>query len=275
MPFPDYPTEHLQQCIRQWMNREVRDYFRDLNVDDNWDPDLTTPRASLAAACYHKDDDSLALTQLRCWFFDQIRSQTYRVPYYGIPVTSFQEARKFRPQIKLYFREDFEDVDPDYAPVAGEITVRLMDHSSDTITEAIATTYANRIRSSFGVGGSGFIWRKGKDLASYTDWNKGYQLQLLVRNVTDARAIIENVLDIQNDTPVWSKMNYLENQEPSAAFPTIPPTDYIYGETRRTPRKRPIADVRFQYALLHIHGVSSPIVLYDRSFTYGHALVTG
>lgn len=274
MPQAPQPTENLQDIIRNWFNREVRGYFSDLNVDDDWDPDLRSPRAALANACRHQDEDTLLLTMLKCWFFEHIKSQTYRVPYYGIPVSSFEEARKFRPQIMLYFREDLEDVDPGYTPVAGEISFRLMNHTSETITPAIAQTFANRIKLTLGAGGSGHIWRKGKDMASYSDWGKGYQLQLLVRSESEGRELIGKVLDIQNDSPRWSKMNYSVNEQPMEAYPTIPDLDYIYGETRRRPRKRPIASCRFQYALLHVHGIASPIVLYDRSYTYSTALET-
>jgi hypothetical protein len=274
MPQPPQPAENLQDIIKKWFNREVREYFSDLNIDENWDPDLTSSRASLANSCQHKDEDSLLQTLLKAWFFEHVKSQTYRVPYYGIPVNDFQENRRFKPQIKLYFREDLEDVEPSYTPVAGEITFRLIDHTSETITPTVAATFANRIKLAFGADGSGYIWRKGKDMASYSDWGKGYQLQLLVRSETEGRELIGKVLDIQNDTPIWSKMNYSTNEEPMAAYPTIPAQDFIYGETRRVPRKRPIASCRFQYALLHVQGIASPIVLYDRSYTYASALET-
>jgi len=111
-------------------------------------------------------------------------------------------------------------------------------------------------------------------MASYTDWGKGYQLQLLTRSTSEARELISKVLDIQNDVPNWAKMNYSENEEPMEAYPTIPEREMIYGELRREPRKRPIAAVRFQHSLLHIHGIAAPIVLYDRSYTYAAALAT-
>jgi hypothetical protein len=274
MPYPDISTEHLQDVMRRWLNREVSEYFRDIGVDDNWDPDLTAPRQSLAAACRHQDDDPLLLTFLRAWFFEYVKSQPYRVPYHGVPVGSFQESRRFQPQISLYFREDLEDVEPGYRPVEGEISFRLMGYTSETITPTIATTLGTRIKSALGAGGTGYIWRKGKDMATYNEWGKGYAFQLLTRSKAEAQALIENVLDIQQDTPRWKCLNYSENSAPTEAFPTIPETDYIFGESRRTARKRPIADVRFQYALLHVHGVASPVVLYDRSYTYGTALVT-
>lgn len=273
MPQPPQPAENLQDFIKKWFNREVREYFSDLNVDDNWDPDLTTPRVALANSCQHKDDDSLLLTMLKAWFFEHIKSQAYRVPYYGIPVSSFQESRKFRPQISLYFLEDYNDVDPDYSAVAGEISFRLMDYTTETITPAIASTLANRVRTTFGLGDTGYIWRKGKNMASYADWGKGYALQLLTRSKVEGRELIGKVLDIQNDTPNWAKMNYSENEEPMEAYPTVPELDLIYGKTRRRPRRRPVADCRFQYALLHIQSVPNPIVLYDRTGIYPTALV--
>lgn len=269
---PPMPEENLQGFIRKWFNREVREYFLDFGVDESWDPDLTTPRGQLAGACEHKDDDSYIITMLKAWFFEHIKGQAYRVPYYGIPISSFQESRKFRPQIHLYFLEDASDVDPDYAPVAGEISFRLMNLSDETITPTVAETFANRIRTALGNGGAGYVWRKGKDMATYTDWAKGYQLQILTRSESEGKELISKVLDVQNDTPDWSKMNYSQNEAPMEAYPTVPELDMIYGKSRRRPRRRPIADCRFQYGLLHVHGLPNPVILYDRTGLYPTAL---
>lgn len=269
---PSYPEENLQSVIRRWMNREIREYFNDFGVDENWSPDLTTPRGVLASVLQHSDDDTYQITQLKCWFFEHIKSQAYRVPYYGIPVASYQETRKFKPQIKLFFQEDFADVDPDFPPVTGEVSFRLANHTHETITPAIAQQFATRIDTSFATG-AGRVWRKGKDMASYTDKARGYQLQLLSRSEADARILIESILDIQQDTPDWSKMNYSSNQEEMTAYPTLPPVDFIYGDSRRLPRKRPIADVRFMSAFLHVWGMPNPIVLVDRTGAHSTALV--
>ncbi|MBD0268568.1 MAG: hypothetical protein ICV77_09770 [Cyanobacteria bacterium Co-bin8] len=271
MPRPDNETEYLQSVIRRWFNREVRDYFSDLEIDETWDPDLTSSRPALAAACQHQDSDTLALTQLRCWFFEEIRSQPYKIPFYGIPVASFQESRKFQPQISLFFQEDNEDVEPGFTPVTGEISFRLMRHSGSTLNPTVAQQYANRIKLAFGAGG-GYLWRKGKGMASYSDWANGYQLQLLVRSKTEARELIERVLDINQDSPQWKKMNWSENEEAASAYPTLPDRDLVYGESRRQPRARPIATVRFRSAFLHIHGLPNPIVLVDSTGYHSIAL---
>jgi hypothetical protein len=69
-------------------------------------------------------------------------------------------------------------------------------------------------------------------------------------------------------------MNVKTNQNTSEAYPTIPPTERIYGENRKLPRSKPIADVRFVRAELHIWGRPEPVILIDRSGVSKRALVT-
>lgn len=268
---PPSPAEHLQSTLRKYYNREVREWFDDVDVDDL---DINVPRQSLALACKHLDEDSFLQTLSRQMFFESIRNR-YAIAQRGIGETTFKESvlRAKHPKITLYFLEDLGDVAEGYSPVDGQISVRLMNHDQGSITETIARTYATRIKTAFAAG-SGFVWKKGKTMCSYSDWPKGYQLQLLCRNETEGRRIVEQVLDIQNDTPDWSNFNKKENAEPAQAYPTIPERDRIYGETRRQPRRRPIADVRFQTAFLDVLGLSAPIILVDRTRIYPKALAS-
>lgn len=264
-------SEFLQDLFRRYANPLVRDFFSDLGGAD-WDPDITTPRGSIRYGCTHKDDDSLAMTLLRWQLFEHVRKLKFDVPHYGIPVSSFQESRRFRPQIMLYFQEDLADAASGYSPISGEISFRLMNHDSSSLTPTVAQTYANRIRSNFGAGG-GYIWRKGRTMVSYTDWSRGYQLQLLCRSASEGRQLITHVLDIQNDTPNWKYCNVSENEESGTAYPPVPPLETVYGRSRRLPRRRPVGDVRFQYATLNVQGLQNPVVLYDRSGVWPLALV--
>jgi hypothetical protein len=271
MTQPPSPAEHLQSTLRRYYNKEVREWFDDVDIDDL---DINVPRQSLAQACKHLDEDSFLQTLSRQIFFESIRNR-YAIATKGVGETSFTTAnrRKTKPKITLYFLEDLEDVDTGYAPVDGQISIRLMDYTPATITEAIARTHATRIKSAFATGG-GFVWRKGKKMCTYSDWDKGYQLQLLCRDVTEGRRVVEQVLDIQNDTPEWSYFNVNENAEPAEAFPTLPDRDRSFGEIRRQPRRRPTADVRFRVAQLHVIGVPEPVILVDRSGLYPNPLVT-
>jgi len=266
-------VEHLQQTIRLWQNREIRDYFNDISIDDNWSPDLTQPRHSLAMACLHRDNDNLITTQLRLSLFNEIRGQEYRVPFIGLPYASFNEERKYKPQIILNFREDGHDLEPGFSPLWARTSFRLMNETGQTLTEAKLRIYANKIATNLGMGGNGYIWRKGKKMFSYSDWDKGYQLQLLVRTDSEGRDLTSRVLEIQNDIPDWKNANSSGNQEEMEAYPTNPGNQLVIGKTRKKARRRPIASCRFNHAVLHVEGLPNPIILYDRSYNYPKALV--
>lgn len=267
MPLPDNfsPWEHLQSTLIFTYNREVFQEFRDINSGAEED-DINTPRASLRTACMIRDDDSAVMCAIRMmlFYFSLRKAQDLQTPIYGIPTPSFQEARKFKPQVQLSFQEDHRDIEPGYTPVTGEISFRLMSESSQTLTESEARVIANKVKTLFG-GQSAFVWRKGKVMCSYTDRAKGYQLQLLCRDKSEGKRVIEQVLDIQNHSPDWKFLNVSENENAVGRYPTIPPRETVLGRSRRMPRSRPIADVRFQYAVMHVHGISNPVVLYDRS----------
>jgi hypothetical protein len=263
-------SEHLQDLFRRYMNRQVRDFFIDLG-GENWEPEISTPRGALRIGCTHLDSDSLSMTLLRWELFQHVRSLKFQQPFYGIPVADYHQNYRFQPQVQLYFQEDEGDVEPGYAPVTGQISLRLMDHTNSTINPGVAQTIANRINTEFATGG-GYIWRKGKDMVSYYDKERGYRFRILCRTLGDGRELITKLLDVNNDVPDWSNSNHSENQEPAQAFPTIPDLEFVYGESIRMPRRRPVANCRFQYAVLNIYGRQNPIPLVDRSGIWPNAL---
>jgi hypothetical protein len=272
MPLPDNfsPVEHFQDTIKRTYNREVREWFSDLDPDELG---IETPRASLRTACTHQDPDSLDVTVGRMLLFDMVVARkmtgmgvdTEKSPPYSL-------NRRGKPYIKLYFAEDYDEVELGYRRVLGQIGFRLMGQTVEGLTNAEAIQYGQRIKTAFGSAG-GFVWQKGKILASYSDWEKGYQLQLLVRTEAEAKRVVEQVLDIQQHTPDWEYLAYKVADSPSQAYPTIPPTQVILGKSRRLARRRPTANVRFRTALLFVPGLAAPIALYDRSGAYPDALV--
>lgn len=274
MPLPNgfSPAEHLQDISRKSINKEVAEWFRDTGPD-NWDPDLSSARGSLRIACTHQENDTLSMTLQRTMLFYLVckKAADFATPVYGIPTTEFQAKARFQPQITLFFLEDLADVDAGYSPITGEISFRLTNQTSETLSQAEAVTYANRTKIAFS-SGSGFVWRKGKITASYRDESRGYRLKLYVRDEAEGKRIIEQVLDVQQHTPEWENLTLIQNDQPAQAYPTLPPNQLIMGKNRRLPRKRPIGDVRFQYAFLHVWGVTNPIVLVDRSGRFNSAL---
>lgn len=262
--------KNLRDFLRKSYNREVNEWFRDINDPV---PDNTAPRNQAKRACLILPKETQNSALLKVLNFRFVVQRTHLRPHvFGTPIGTVNAQRKYRPQIVFQFLEDVDDIVAGYDRIDSKISYRLMNETSDTITVSELTAIATRIKASFGIG-DGFIWRKGKDLASYTDWDKGYQLQLLVRNKTDAREIVTLILGTNGDRPIWSKFNYKENEEPTTAYPTIPPTQRILGQTYRESRIRPIASVRFQYAYCSIWGKPQSVILYDRSFTYLNTLV--
>jgi hypothetical protein len=275
MTLPDKfnPIKHLKTTLKQVHNREVREAFSELGGDD-WLPDINTPRASLRTACLidDKDTTSIILMRIHLLFLHLRRAKDYQAPIIGIPKGKLDQSRVYRPQIHLFFREDSGDVEEGYTPVEGEISFRLMNEDSNSITKAELTTLANKIKLEFGAG-NGYLWKKGKDYFSYTDKEKGYQLQILAFSDTEAEQLIKKVLDIQGHTFSASKMGCSTNKSPTEAYPTIPSLHTILGDSQRKPRRRPVATVRFQYALCNLWGAERVVPLYDRTFAYLNALV--
>lgn len=164
------------------------------------------------------------------------------------------------------------DVQDGYDPVEGEISYRLMDETSSTITEAKLTIIANKIKTEFGTN-NGYIWKKGKGLYSYTEKDKGYQFQVLARTKSDAKEIVGKVLQTRSDTPDWKKFNSINNEEELEAYPYTAGTHLVMGKTQKLPRRRPNINVRFQWAEAHFWGTNKCIILYDASGSHFDALV--
>jgi hypothetical protein len=169
--------------------------------------------------------------------------------------------RKTKPQIILYFLEKKADVEKGHRPLDGEIKFRIMNKESDTLTETDVKTIAERIKSKFAK--PQFAWHKGKEMISYTDWEKGYQLQILCKDKAVGAAVAEQALDIQGYSLDLKNMNHIVNQAAMERYPTIPDRVVILGEIHKLERQRPLATVWFQYAELRLWGRLEPITLVD------------
>ena len=211
-------------------------------------------------------------TELKQQLMDEMKVFKTEATVYGIPTNAYQEEVKFKPQVLLYFMEDLDDVEAGWSPVDGRVSFRVKGEEYNTITEAKALTLANKIKTEFSAN-NGYVWRKGKSRYSYYDKPNGYQLWLNCRDETSAIQLITKVVSIQNDTFDDSKLFDKSPKNATKAYPTIPPTERVYGENRKLPRRMPIADVRFMRAELHIWGRPEPVILLDRSGISKRALI--
>lgn len=267
MPLPEgfSEWEHLQNLVLRDHNKAVKEFFK-----NEPDDDLTTSKSSLKHACIIKDDDTTAMTQMRMWLFEiTIRhAQSIQAPIYGIPTTSFHDSVAFLPQVRLFFREDGDDVEEDYSPVTSEITFRLMGETPQTMTEVKANRLGEKIKDIFAAN-KGYRLKRGRTKMTYLDKEKGYDFRLLVWDKLEGKQLITNVLDIQRHKPNWDNLSVIEREK---TYPIIPSKETIFGKSRRKPRERPVAYVRFRWAELKLHGLVKDIILCDMTGYWRNAL---
>lgn len=249
--------EHLQSTLIRAYNQEVRQEFSDLGDDD----DLTVPRSSLRVACRITDDDSAlqCLVRMMLFYFTVRRARDVQAPIYGIPIDTYQANVRFRPMVKLYFRQDLDAVPEGRRPVEAVISYRIRNETSQTITEAELRSHAQRIRSEFATGGR-YVWTKGRVLVTYKDLNNGLNLQIYAISKAEAVQVIRKVLDCAQ-VPYDEDRVVTHTSEED--FPANPGTQLILGKPRRKPVRRPVANVRFQRATASIWGIPNDICLVD------------
>lgn len=256
--------EQLQDVVMWVHNRRVVREFRDVAPEDQtWIAQLNTPRQRMRLACTIRDDDSAQMVLIRMWLFYVICNQAsdFHPPLYTMPTDRYQQDVRFAPQVTLYFREDLDEVEQGYAPIDAEISFRIKNETYDSFTPAKATTLANKIMTEFGTG-NGYRWRKGRVKLSYRRKEQGYQFSVNAFNEAEGIQVINKVLSLQNDR---LDRNFLTVSELGQAPAIVPRTELIYGETRRQPRRRPVGNVRFRYAEVHIWGVKNAVTLVDLS----------
>jgi hypothetical protein len=249
MPLPENfnDWEHLQDTLRLWHNKAVAKYFNKTPADS-----LETPKSALRVACTMRDNDTANMTLMRMWLFEVTagRLQSVQTPIYGIPVTELQREVTFRPQIKLFFKErSDEDMTNRNYPATGEITFRLMNETSSTISRANAETLAKAIKREFT--NPIFVWEKGWYKYTYRDVERGYDLRLLVKSKAEGTRITRKVLDIQGHPFSDDNLQFIDHDR---SYSLTPGTHTVYGRTIKKPVQRPRVDVRFRYAQLLING---------------------
>ncbi|MBD1887965.1 hypothetical protein [Coleofasciculus sp. FACHB-SPT9] len=186
--------------------------------------------------------------------------------------TNSAVKRRHKPQINLFFQE--EGVKDSYRRSKGHIGFRIMNKESESITNQELKAVASIIKRKF-AGGGGFVWNKGKIMCSYSDWDLGYQLQLLCQSEAEGKRVIEQVLDIRGHSPEWENMTINRNAAPEKAFPNTKRKRIILGKSVDAPNRRPVVKVKFQYATLTLHGLVNPICLVDRSNRFSNPIERG
>ena len=258
------PVQHLKDVLIKAYNKLVKEEFKD--IDEELDPDITTPRSSLRTACLIDNNDSqISINNRMMLFYFLLRKASdLQAPIYGIPTGTYHETFKFKPHVTLYFYEDLGDQEEGFQPLRTQISFRLMDETELTVSRSQLIALATKIKQEFGLN-NGYKFKRGKYLCTYNDPEHGYRLKLFTFSDTEAKDVIKKVLDIQGHIWDSSKFNYSVNESPSSAYPTLPPQKNILGKLERVPRKRPVGFVRFSHSTIALWGKTKPVTLYSRT----------
>ena len=190
---------------------------------------------------------------------------------YNFTPERVQNIRSYQPQVEIKFLQPRKEKEKDKEQLKGRISFRLANKTSENITDTDILTLAQKIKAKFAT--PPFVWKKGKLRVSYCDWDKGYQLQLLVSSKIEAKRIIEQILDLQGHSPEWEFMNVIANEAPEKSFDDTPKKKTILGKQEEQPVKRREGNVHFQYAQLFLAGREKPINLCDISHRWRDPIV--
>ena len=254
--------------LRQTYNQEVDDWFDDVK---QLPLDNSSARKNARKACFIEPEDSQNMALIKIMTFRFTVQQVHLRPdVYGVASEPYQESVTLRPQVHLFFTQDASAVTPDRRRMEGQISLRLVNETSATMTKAKAQTIANKIKQEFTTPNN-FIWKKGKFKLVYQEPEFGLNLSILALNEAEGIQVIKKVVEIANSTYKEDLLRIIEPKRDSATNPSG--TNLVYGKKRKKKRWRPTGNVRFRYALLSLDGMQNRITLVDTTSKYLDALI--
>lgn len=169
---------------------------------------------------------------------------------------------KGQPLITLEFVQDPDKVGTNSSgnlipPVTGTISFRIMEKTDDPksnlekISKTDLKNYAKRISEEFGANG-GYVWEKGKAVLSYRNRRQGFESWYLIKNKKSGITLVEKLLAITEQKIETTCIKFSETENASDAYPEMPGKTVILGEEIELARERPLVDVRFREASIHL-----------------------
>jgi len=274
MPLPQgfSEFEFLQDIIRKWQNRIVKEEFADLGGDE-FDPDINISRQALRHACTHKDTDTAEMMQMRndLYYIIYRKAKDLQGTIYGIPEGLFKEERAVKSQIYLFFAQDSEAVVDDRTSIRAEYTINLHEPIPEATWERDLTRLAEKIRREFAATHPTYTWTKGKTIYWYRDSEFGHNFKIFAHSETEAEPLIKKMLNLQ-DQPY--KEDCLVESKPKRASVNNPSGTILkFGKRRKKPRWRPTANVRFRWATLIVPELHADKMLIDTTGQHLDALL--
>ncbi|MEH1802148.1 MAG: hypothetical protein V7L13_23900 [Nostoc sp.] len=181
---------------------------------------------------------------------------------YGTPAADIPE-RRYRPEVVLKFYRK-QNKNPDKGEITDalsmQISFRLMtkskaDFADDNYLKILAETIYRKFAT------PPFKINKGKQIYTYSDFEKGYQLKLDVTTQAEARRVVEQVLDIQGHKVDDELLR--RGSAPVNGVSTRPERVTIRGQVQKLPARGKEGEVKFTHAYLNVGVAVPPIILVD------------
>ena len=252
-------VEFLQSFVRKYINKVVREHFKDIDVEEDSSLSTGTARKAIKRICLHKDKDSLTLTVARLLIWWVEAKGLLEDVFYAIPTSTFHESVVFKPQIVIEWRESKKDAQSNNRyPTKARYSIRWRgDYSTRNDIDQIRTKINNIFNKP-----NPHFFTKGKEKYSYKDKAKGYEFIVSAKDETEAKKVINSLLEIQDDNPL--NEDYLTKSTVQGTTNTTE-TVKVNGETFKLPKRRPIGKVTFNRAEFKVHGMTNDILLTDRT----------
>lgn len=257
------------QLIRSWLrrtyNKEVHEFFKDIPADLDLDLDITTGRSATKAVCLIGAQDSQSIAEIKRGIFRDLKEKAglkaQQHDYETLPDFSFEGF----PQVQLWFYEKYSKAKLEKRNMArARVSFRIID---DDWSKSKAEAMAQKIYNKFAT--PAFNFEKGSKKAHYRDKQKGYEFILAVPDITEAKRVIEAVLDLKGDTPNWKLLNL--SDKPDETFNVVE-SMRVMSKTVRTVQ-RPSTRVYFNYAIAKVPPLPEDFPLVDISARYWNALI--
>jgi hypothetical protein len=241
--------EFLQDLIRKWQNRVVKEEFASLGGDD-FDPNITISEQALRHACTIKDSDTAEMVGLRMYLFYFLYGKARRLqpPVYGTPVSVYKENTELPslPQIYLFFSQDEDAVPEGKNPLRAEYHINLERNIPEATWETEVNRLARKIREELAT--PPFVLSKGKAIYWYRQKEYKHQFKVYAYSEAEAEQLIKKMLAIQNQT---YDEDCLVSSVPKRNSVNNPTGSVLrFGKRRDKPRWRPTGNVRFRWATL-------------------------
>lgn len=139
-----------------------------------------------------------------------------------------------------------------------ENSIRLIKKDAATFDDAKTAELARLVRTKF----NQMFLDLGKDSYSYTNPKQGVRLQqMYLKDVSQARSLVEQILDLNGESPKWELLVLHASVSPETAYPETPDKYLVAGTSVRLPQRRPLGRVSFAHALIKFPGIPSFKVL--------------